>query len=118
MALVALFLFVPPAVWSVWPLFQARFLHVFSIIPWSMAPFFLGFFLLWMNEILQRLRSPGMKIPLQMPTNNGFPMVSKWCRISHPQYGPSVWSMALVFFFFFSRRRWPLARVRRSSWRS
>ena len=38
--------------------------------------------ILWMDEILHQLRHPGMFFPLQTPANNGFPIVSKWCRIS------------------------------------
>ena len=35
-----------------------------------------------MDEILHHLRNPGMMLPLYLPTNNDFSMVSKWCRIS------------------------------------
>ena len=30
-------------------------------------------FILWMDDILQHIRFPGMMIPMQIPTNSGFP---------------------------------------------
>ena len=41
--------------------------------------------LLWMDEILHHLTNPGIMIPLQIPTNSGFPdrSVAKWISSIH-----------------------------------
>ena len=59
-----------------------------------------GPLLLWMDKILHHLRIPGMMIPPQIPTNNGFPWFrsgAKWILSIHSRvsatnqrHGPSV----------------------------
>ena len=39
-----------------------------------------------MAEILHHLRNPGMMIPLQLPTNNGF----SWCQVVRNGFRPST----------------------------
>ena len=43
--------------------------------------------ILWMDAILHHLRNPGMMIPLQTPTSNGFPWFKVVQDFVHPQYG-------------------------------
>ena len=42
----------------------------------------------WMDEILHDLRKPGMIIPLEIPTRNGFSWFEVVQDFGHPLYDP------------------------------